>query len=943
MKLSVGSFRLPGWPRREPRPAETNHKRAGLACTRRRIWRRWPATLVAGAFLSAGFLDAIAQSPTTLSGRTIELAVSTGTFPFGNNGAFRFLPSATDDLYAIVPIYGALVASTGRYDYIKTGPTTAQLSLTDLVSGSSTATCVFTTASSGTYILTSSSFPGGSQTGTFQVYSGPSPASIAGNVITITVTSGAAPFASEGVYQFLPASSGNTYSRIGLVNVGNAFGTYSYIQNSDTTCLVSFSDSTVGSGFTMQCSFDSPTSGTVFLLNPQLNGYQTGTFLLSKQSAVAPSISTQPQSQTATVGTSVAFSVIASGSPTPQYQWRKDGTNISGATSSSYFVSTVHASDAGAYSVLVFNSAGSINSSIAQLTVISPPSIIQSPASQTVAIGATAMFTVVAGGSTPLRYQWLKDGRPISSATSTSLTLNAVQANDAGNYSVVVSNAAGSTTSASAVLTVKVPIIAPQIVTQPKSQAVATGANATLAVTATGTAPLSYQWFKNGIAIAGAINATLAINDIRTSDAGNYAVAVSNAAGSATSANAVLTVQPPPVPPSVTAQPQRLTVFVGGSATFSITCTGTSPLTYQWLKDNRLLTGAGSPLLTISNVQLSDAGNYVVVVSNVAGSVTSAAAVLVVMPAVLPAITVQPRGQTVTAGEFVSLNVTASGSQPLSYAWFKDGQPIFGDSGAILELRNTQPQDSGNYSVVVSNAGGSVVSSNAHLVVQSLDSGIYISRQPAGQAVNRGSTVTFSVVASGALSYQWLFNGDLIPGATSAILILTNVQLAQMGYYSVLMKNQIGQLISDEAVLQCNWLLIVKATRGGSVSSVQASYAPNSYATVTAFPVVGFLFSGWNGDETGTNTQLSILMDRDKTVTAIFAVPAPHLSFIRPSSGTSWVLHFSATVGEYYRIDVSADLRSWTLISVLRATASGTEYPVMIGDNHGFYRVFWQP
>jgi pectate lyase len=171
-----------------------------------------------------------------------------------------------------------------------------------------------------------------------------------------------------------------------------------------------------------------------------------------------------------------------------------------------------------------------------------PPVITTQPVSQTVSAGANVTFTVGADGAAPLSYQWLKNGAAMAGATAASLTLTNVQAADAGAYRAVVSNAAGSATSATAVLSVETGPVAPSITSQPASQIVVVGGQAGFTVIATGTAPLSYQWRKNGSPIAGATAATLNLANVQQSDSGDYSVTVSNSVGTATSGAATLTV-----------------------------------------------------------------------------------------------------------------------------------------------------------------------------------------------------------------------------------------------------------------------------------------------------------------------------------------------------------------------------------------------------------------
>jgi plastocyanin len=168
----------------------------------------------------------------------------------------------------------------------------------------------------------------------------------------------------------------------------------------------------------------------------------------------APSITTQPISATVTAGSPASFTVAASGSPTPTYQWQKDGADISGATSTTYSNASVSTSDAGNYTAVATNSAGTATSSVATLTVNVAPAFTTQPASQTVTVGANVTFTAAASGSPTPTYQWQKGGANISSATSATLSLTNVQLADAGTYTVVATNSAGSVTSNAAVLTV---------------------------------------------------------------------------------------------------------------------------------------------------------------------------------------------------------------------------------------------------------------------------------------------------------------------------------------------------------------------------------------------------------------------------------------------------------------------------------------------------------
>jgi len=422
-----------------------------------------------------------------------------------------------------------------------------------------------------------------------------------------------------------------------------------------------------------------------------------------------PSITSQPQSRTNVVGTSATFNVAANGTVPLSYQWQFNGVNIGGATGSSLSIDGVQPSDAGSYTVVVTNLGGSVSSAAAVLTVLVPPAISSQPQSRTNVSGTVASFSVAATGTAPLSYQWQLGGGNIVGATSPSLILNNVQLSDAGDYSVVVTNGAGSVTSASATLTVWA---SPTITAQPQSRTNVVGTPGTFSVTATGTAPLSYQWRFNGANIANATGSNLTLSNIQATDAGNYSVVLTNIAGITISAVAVLTVW---TPPSITTPPQNCTNVVGTTAQFTVSASGTAPLNYQWQFNGANIGGANGSSLTLQNVQVTDAGSYVVIVTNTAGAATSAAATLTVLAS--PVMTVQPRSRTNVANITTAFSAAANGTLPIAYQWRFNGGNIPGATGTTLVLNNPQPSDSGSYAVVVTNIVGATTSAVATLMV----------------------------------------------------------------------------------------------------------------------------------------------------------------------------------------------------------------------------------
>ena len=278
-------------------------------------------------------------------------------------------------------------------------------------------------------------------------------------------------------------------------------------------------------------------------------------------------------------------------------------------------------------------SASSTNSQSVTKFVI--PTITSQPANVTVTLGQPATFNVAAAGTAPLSYQWQKNGSNIVGATGASYTTPAITSADNGStFDVIVNNSEGTITSQKAILTVNSPSVAPTISTQPASLTVTVGQIATFTVTAAGTAPLAYQWQKNGANIAGATTATYTTPATTGADNGTtFDVVVSNAAGSITSQQATLTVNSASVAPTITTQPANQNVTAGQTATFSVVAAGTAALSYQWQKTGTPITVATSSSYSTPVTTSADNGEqFRVTITNAAGSVTSSAATLTVNP-----------------------------------------------------------------------------------------------------------------------------------------------------------------------------------------------------------------------------------------------------------------------------------------------------------------------
>ncbi|MGC8887388.1 MAG: immunoglobulin domain-containing protein [Verrucomicrobiia bacterium] len=437
--------------------------------------------------------------------------------------------------------------------------------------------------------------------------------------------------------------------------------------------------------------------------------------------------------------------------------------------------------------------------------VAAPPLITVSPTNQVLYAGMTLTLSVEATSNLPLKYQWRFNGNNLIGATNQSLVIPLITAQNAGFYQAVVYNDYGSASSAIATVMVHQ---AATILTHPQTVAVyvRTNAttNATFSVSAFGNGPVSYQWVKDGVPIPGATNSTLTITNVQVSDDGQYSALVSDAVATISTLQARLI---PMVTLTIVQPMKSVTNFAGSDVSFSIGISGyPPPFGYQLRKGSvpltpYIITTASNYTFTLTNIQATDAGSYRIVVTNLAtpGGVAGAASLTVLSP---PVITVQPISRTVDPGANVNFTVTAVGTTPLYYQWYRNNVPISGATSTTLSVSNARVGvNDGAYTVVVTNIYGATTSQVAMLIVREP---VFIVEHPTNLTVGVGGTAMFTVVPGGGepYVYRWFFNiTNEIVGQTNSTLVLTNVQLSQAGYYNVIVSNPMGSATSAVAEL----------------------------------------------------------------------------------------------------------------------------------------------
>ncbi len=497
----------------------------------------------------------------------------------------------------------------------------------------------------------------------------------------------------------------------------------------------------------------------------------------------APSIATQPASQSISFGSQANLSVAANGTAPLTYQWYTGNSGNTASPAGGATSTTFHPTPAVTtnYWVRVSNSCNGVqiaNSNTAVVTVTcAPPSAGTPQASpSSIASSQSSTLSVNPTGSSPFTYQWYIGNSgvtttPINGATSSSVM---VSPSLTTTYWVRVTGQCAPASDSQAVTVTVAPCVLPTAGTPSASpSSIPTGQSSTISVNPAGTPPFTYQWYigNSGVTttpIAGGSNSFVTVSPATTT---SYWVRVTGqCAPQSDSPSTTVTVTCAPIAaPGVTAQPQ--TINIGQSSTLAFNTAGSGPFTIQWYKNG--LGDTSSPIAGANGqstiVSPASSASYWVRVTSQCG--TQDASVIVFVngaPCNAPSITGQPASLTINAGSLVSLTVAATGTAPLTYQWYTGvkgdiSHPIAGSTAALI---TQSPSVTTNYWVRVSNNCNNVQSADSNTATVTIGcSSPSITTQPVNVSAAIGTAATLKVVAAGSsLHYQW-FQG--VRGDTS--------------------------------------------------------------------------------------------------------------------------------------------------------------------------------
>lgn len=478
----------------------------------------------------------------------------------------------------------------------------------------------------------------------------------------------------------------------------------------------------------------------------------------------------------------------------------------------------------------------------------------------------------------------------------------------------------------------------PVVVTPPPAISVNPGQAATLTVGVTGTAPLTYQWTKGGTAITGATSASYTIPSAATTDAGSYAVTVTNAYGTATSSAAALTVTTATIPATLISQPASLTVNAGQGATFSVTSYGSSPVAYQWKKDGTAIAGATSATFAIAAAAVADAGSYTVTASNSAATVTSGAAVLTVNTT--PAITTQPASVTLNAGQNATFSVVATGSPAPTYQWKRNGASINGATSSTYTVTGATLADTGVYTVTLTNSVGAVTSAAAVLAIPSTMGATAVSPAIGATGVNTDTllSVTFDRVPvigkTGRIRIYRTSDNTLVDTLDLGVTPYTRkigTQTVNFIFYPIIVTGKTATIFPHAGVLSYGTSYYVTMEPSVILDNTGASYG-GIMSTVWSFSTKA---SGPAAGATAITVAADGSADFNTVQGAIDFVPSPNTTpvVITVKKGTYTEMTYIGSTKPF--ITVQGEDRAQTIIQY----ANNNNFNTLTGNNRAMFNV----
>ena len=538
------------------------------------------------------------------------------------------------------------------------------------------------------------------------------------------------------------------------------------------------------------------------------------------------------------IGIGATISISPSGSGPFSYLWYYNGKVLTNQTGDSILIANVQPTNAGTYAVVVSN-AVSWRSNSVTISVHSPASIVTQPTNQKLLLGTNAIMSIVASGEKPIYYQWVWNGKTYKTTNNSTCQIANAQTQLTNSYFVMLSNQFNTAWVTSSVAQVTF-YSRLGITNQSSGGTVNFGGDTKLWVDVSSEAGnVTYQWYRNKLAISDATNSALSITNARTANAGTYMAKVSDAVSHADSSDMVLKIG---TPPKITSQPSSGIISdVTKSVVLQVSATPTNQLQYQWYANDSKIPGE-----TNSKYSTANAGTYWVTVTDAQGNKITSSKAILVLKVMIKSLSIATQtnstgniSQAVATGTNVTLQVLASGD-PTRFQWYRNGVALAGQTNSTLFFGAVRKSDAAVYRVTAANQLSSASSSNATLKVLDLPT---LATTPQSLTNLLGSKLTLrtTVRGDGPFSCQWWFQSNtvssisnVITNTTSTNFTISKVAASDAGLYSVVVTNPVGTVTGNVATVKViTPPPVITAPATKQVSTKQITLIGTAYYAVT--------------------------------------------------------------------------------------------------------------
>lgn len=506
-------------------------------------------------------------------------------------------------------------------------------------------------------------------------------------------------------------------------------------------------------------------------------------------------ITVAPTNQTVCEGDDAVFVAEATGDFL-YYQWLKNGLLIPGQFTDTLTVTGLtYPNDSDMYEFVAYNVCNYDTANSVYIFVNNLPQITGHPNSHQECVGTELTLYAYAGGNTTPTYQWYNQDGIIENETSTQITV--IVTDQTTEYYCEISNVCGTETTNIAQIIPFLPLFFSE---QPSDAIVCSGDNHSLVVKVNGSEPIYYQWLFNdsnvyGANISGANEDILLINSITIGQEGYYSCHVWNVCGAITSDPVYIEVNSKP---QIYVQPENQELCEGLELTIDFISTGTEPIEYKWYKIGSDVAVGNDEVLSFEYVLPGNTGNYYCILSNNCGEISTDTITINVLA--LAQITMHPEGSEVCAGDPIEMEISATGTEPLQYLWYRNGSAISSANNPVLIFEVSTIANSGEYFCRVSNMCNTVDSETVELVVGTSP---VITWNPIGwELCQLDSLQLYMNVAGDNFNIQWYHNYSPIQGANDTVLHIHQLSLLDEGYYYSKAYNACDTVYTDTVYVQ---------------------------------------------------------------------------------------------------------------------------------------------